>query len=219
MRRWPRVRPEKIEKGRPVGHGRRSGHDGLALAKPFCVQFGVRTAQTGADHHAEFPGVANPHDHLVAEGLGIRRHELNHQNPPDITGNGLPELFGSQSPVALGGVHGVTFYQSGVVLRHFVQHAPPDRTNFVRRPGDHLDPAHFGFVDDGGRHNFENHFVARHRRELFIRRPTALDQQVGARRCLGSRTGQQLIGFVLKEKIAPLGFSLGKKIGNRIEID
>jgi len=63
------------------------GHDGLALAEALGVELGVDAAQARAQHRAELPGAPQAHDELVAEGRGVRGHELAHEHALDVLGH------------------------------------------------------------------------------------------------------------------------------------
>ena len=50
------------EKALPVGKLARGGHYGLPLSEPLGIQLRIRSPESGAHDHAEFAGIAQPHD-------------------------------------------------------------------------------------------------------------------------------------------------------------
>ena len=210
---------EELEKGLAVGHFRGRGHNGLPFAEPLRVELRIRAAEARAQNHAEFAGPPQADDQLMAESVGIRRHELDLQHALQIAADGRNQSLPRKPPVRRGSSVRMTLDPGRVILRHFVKHAPLGRADVVRRLGHDAHPAHLGLVHDRRGDDLEDCLVAGHGGKLFVRRPGPAHQQVGPRRSLGPGFGQQGIDFVFVQKIAALGMGFLQQGRDGLEID
>ena len=194
---------EQIEKRVSVRHFRQCGHDGLPLAETFGVKLGVRPAQTGADHHAELAGTAQPHDQLIAESRRVRRHELHQEHAPQVSRHGVPQRGAFQPPVRRR--RGVLIARDplGVAFGHFGQHASDGGAYSVRRFRHNAHAAHLGLVDDGRRHDLEHRHLSRQGHEFFLRRADVSGQKQTPGRRFRSGKGQQAVHLVFVQKVPP----------------
>ena len=207
---------EQLEEGVPVRQFGQGRDDGLPLAEAFGVEFGIRAAETGADDHAEFAGTAQAHDQLVAEGFGVRRHELHLKHALDVGGDGVLERGSGQPPVARRRGGRAAFDPFRIPFRDFREHAAHGGAHLVGRLGHDADAAHFGLVDDGGRNDLEHGLFAGQGHDFLFHRLGVSGNEGTLGRRFRPGKAQEVVDFEFVEKMPPLGVGVAEQLGDRL---
>ena len=210
---------EELEEALPVAHRGGGGHDRLPLAEALGVEFRVGAADPGADHHAELARAADADDQLVAEGLGVRRQVLGHEDPADVACDGRPQRVAVQSVVGGRGVTDVALDPVRVALGHLDHHAAPGRADLLGCLGDDAHPAHLGLVHDRRGDHLEHDPLAGQRDQFLVGRARALGEQDRPRRGLGPGVLQEHIRLVLEEEAPALRRGGGEQARDGVEVD
>ena len=207
---------EQFEEGVPVRQFGQGRDDGLSLAEAFGVEFGIRTAETGADDHPEFAGATQAHDEFVAEGFGIRRHELHLQYALDVGGDGVLESGPRQPPIACGRGGRAAFDPFRIPFRDFGEHAAHGGPHLVGRLGHDADAAHFGLMDDGGRNDLEHGLFAGQGHDFLFHRLGVSGNEGTLGRRFRAGKAQEVVDFEFVEKMPPLGVGVAEQLGDRL---